>query len=342
MIWRLMVMNRLPNNFLIEGELSYEQLMILLEQIDRFNKLNNNYSKVCGPSIDMDGNLIFKKGTLIHGISRYSDDKLDSISKTGILTGQAVGKSEDGETYYCADFHRVKEDISVYDYAINFSCNDGRCPFGNNPRFALGFGKTEENIKISEDKMDMSLSVAFVLTPNEYNRELLSYDCYRDGTRESDITKSFINTMPFDDRELGSSILYGVPVNCLEGIIVGGRVLEDKNKIDYLISKFPNCYLISSFGKIIYNPSKGDKIGDEVVELRREKLSLERNKRLMTREISDWKRGISVLKEQYDTLWNQMFLNCNSEDIANVLIGLGWQGNINSEYVDNMKKGNSR
>jgi len=335
-------MNRLPNNFLIEGELSYEQLMILLEQIDRFNKLNNNYSKVCGPSIDMDGNLIFKKGTLIHGISRYSDDKLDSISKTGILTGQAVGKSEDGETYYCADFHRVKEDISVYDYAINFSCNDGRCPFGNNPRFALGFGKTEENIKISEDKMDMSLSVAFVLTPNEYNRELLSYDCYRDGTRESDITKSFINTMPFDDRELGSSILYGVPVNCLEGIIVGGRVLEDKNKIDYLISKFPNCYLISSFGKIIYNPSKGDKIGDEVVELRREKLSLERNKRLMTREISDWKRGISVLKEQYDTLWNQMFLNCNSEDIANVLIGLGWQGNINSEYVDNMKKGNSR
>ena len=333
-------MNRLPNNFLIEGELSYEQLIILLEQIDRFNKLKNSYSKVCRPSIDMDGNLIFKKGTLIHGINKYREDKLDSISKTGILTGQAVGKSEDGETYYCADFHRVKEDVKIYDYAINFRSNDGRCPFGNNPR--LDSNDVDKNRKLSEYKMDMSLSVAFVLTPNEYNKELLSYDCYREGTRESDITKSFINTMPFDDKELGSSILYGVPVNCLEGIIVGGRVLEDKNKIDYLISKFPNCYLISSFGELIYNPSKGDKLGDEIVELRREKLSLERNKRLMTREISDWKKEINGLKEQYDNLWDQMFLNCNSEDIANVLIGIGWQGNINSEYVDNMKKGNNR
>ena len=333
-------MNRLPNNFLIEGDLSYEQLMILLEQIDRFNKLKKSYSKVCGPSIDMDGNLIFKEGTLIHGISRYGEDKLDSISKTGILTGQAVGKSEDGETYYCADFHRVKKDVKIYDYAINFRSNDGRCPFGNNPR--LDSNDVENNRKLSEYKMDMSLSVAFVLTPNEHNRELLSYDCYRDGTRESDITKGFINMMPFDDREIGSSILYGVPVNCLEGIIVGGRVLEDKNKIDYLISKFPNCYMISSFGEIIYNPFKGDKLGDEIVELRRKKLSLERDKRLMSKEISDWKKGINVLKEQYDNLWDQMFLNCNSEDIANVLIGLGWQGNINSEYVDNMKKGNSR
>lgn len=332
-------MNRLPDNFLVEGELTQEQLRIFLEQIDRFNKLNNSYSKVCGPSFDINGNLIFKKGTLIHGISRYSVDKLDSISKSGILTGQAVGKSEDGETYYCADFHRVKVDTSVYDYAINFSSNDGRCPFGN---AIINSNDVENSRKHSEHKMDISSSVAFVLTPNEYNRELLSYDCYRDGTRESDITKSFINMMPIDDRELGSSILYGVPVCCLEGIIVGGRVLEDKSKIDYLISKFPNCYLISSFGELIYDPSKGDKLGNEIIGLRREKLSLERDKRMMSKEISDWKRGINIFKEQYDNLWNQMLFNCNSEDIANVLIGLGWQGNINSEYVENMKKGNSR
>ena len=333
-------MDRLPNNFLVEGELTHRQLMILLEQISRFNKLKSSYSKVGSPSMDVDGNLVFKKGTLIHGISKYSEEKIDSISKSGILTGQALGKSEDGETYYCADFHRVKEDISVYDYSVNFSCNDGRCPFGNNPRFS--FEKNEENVKISEYRMDMSNSVAFVLTPNEDNKELLAYDCYRDSTIESYITKSFINMMPIYDRELGSSILYGVPASFLEGIIVGGRVLEDKSKIDYLISKFPNCYLINSFGKIIYNPSKGDKLDDEIVELRREKLSLERDKRLLEKRLLGLGVELNMEKEKNNNLWKQMFLNCNSEDIASVLIGLGWQGNINSEYVDNMKKGNSR
>ena len=333
-------MDRLPDSFLIENELSLEQIKILLEQINRFNKLNNSYSNVCGPIMDIDGNLVFKKGTLIHGTNKYNEDKLDSISKSGILTGQAVGVAEDGETYYLADFHRVKEDISVYDYAVNFSHNDGRCPFGNNSKII--FDKSDKSIKLSEYKIDISSCVAFVLTPNEYNRELLSYDCYRDGTRESDITRSFINMMPFEDRELGSSILYGVPVNCLEGIIVGGKVLEDKSKIDYLISRFPNCYLISSFGKIIYNPSKGEKLGDEIIELRREKLSLERDKRLLERDKMELQSNLNSERIKNENLWKQMLLNCNSQDIANVLISLGWQGNIDLEYVDNMKKGNSR
>lgn len=316
-------MDKIPDGFLVEGELSNEQIRIFLEQIDRFDKLNESYSNVCSPSLDKDGSVMFKRGTLIHGISAYREDKIDSISKTGILTGQAVGISEDGETYYCADFHRVKEDVKVLDYSMNFKYNDGRCPFG-------------------KTRADNSYSVAFVLTPNETNRKLLAYDCYREGTLESDITKSFINTMPLDDRELGSSILYGVPVSCLEGIVVGGRLLGDKDKIDYLIEKFPNCYLMSSYGEVIYNPSRGDKLGDELVDLRREKASLEREKRLLAKEVSSLETNLNNVKESYDNLWYQMFYHCNSEDVANVLIALGWQGRINSEYVEGMKKGFGR
>lgn len=332
-------MDRLPDNFLVEGELSSEQIRIFLEQIDRFNELSTSYSNICGPMISDDGSIIFKKGTLIHGISGYNEIKIDNISKTGILTGQAIGKSEDGETFYCADFHRVKEDVSVLDYSLNFKANDGRCPFGS---AMMNDVNNENNRRHSEYKMDISGSVAFVLTPNGVNRELLSYDCYRDGTLESDITRSFINMVPIDDKELGSSILYGVPASCLEGIIVGGKVLQDKNKIDYLIEKFPNCYLITSFGKLIYNPLKGDKLGDEMVELRRENVSLERDKRLLAREVSTIEKNLNDTKDSYDNLWYQMFYHCNSEDVANVLIALGWQGRVNAEYVDGMKKGFGR
>ena len=52
---------------------------------NRFNRLNNSYSRVCGPSLDVDGNLVFKKGTLIHGISKYSEGKVEIINAAYLL-----------------------------------------------------------------------------------------------------------------------------------------------------------------------------------------------------------------------------------------------------------------
>ena len=259
-----------------------------------------------------------KKGSIIHGTTRYDEEMLDNISKTGILTGQAVGVSEDGETYYCADFHRVSEDTTVIDYCNTFSYNDGRCPFG-------------------KTRADNSSSVAFVIEPSLENAELLSYDCYRDGTKESDITKSFINMMPIEDKEKASSILYGVPSSCFSSIVVGGKLLDNPDRINYLISKFPKCYIMSSFGDLIYCPSKGEVLFDEIIDLRRRNASLKREKRLLNRMINNYTVENSRLNENYNELWNAMFSNCNSTDIANVLISLGWQGDIDSKYVDDRR-----
>lgn len=78
--------------------------------------------------------MILSEGTIIHGISECEEKKIENISKTDILTNQDIGKTEDGETYYCADFHRVKENTKIVDYSLNFKYNDGRCPFGNATR----------------------------------------------------------------------------------------------------------------------------------------------------------------------------------------------------------------
>lgn len=219
------------------------------------------------PKYDLDNNIILSKGTIIHGISDYDENKIENISKTGILTGQAVGKLEDGETYYCADFHRVKENTKIDDYSLNFKYNDGRCPFGN-------------NIKI-----DNANSLAFIIVPNEFNKDLLAYDCYRKGTREADITKGYITSMPLEEG-VGSSILYGVPSSCFDGIVVGGKILEDNSKIKFLIDKFPNCYITSSYGELIYEPNKKDIYSEEIVNIKRENALLRRNNRLLKYRIS--------------------------------------------------------
>ena len=313
---------KFPDNFLIETELSEEQKRIFIEQINRFNELSTYYSVVSSPFFDLEENVVFKDGTLIHGISAYNEDKLENISKTGILTGQAVGKSEDGETYYCADFHRIDRDMTVEEYCVNFKLADGRCPFG-------------------EIRADNSKAIAFVVVPNEVCSELLSYDCYRVDSKESNITRTFVNLdgLPRKGSETDkvSSILYGVPVNYINGIVVGGKILDDKKKIDFLMEKFPHCYIITAFGELIYNPSKEDHLNYEIVNLRREKCCLARDRRRLAREFNKLENENNLLRNNYDVLMREMLNNCNSQDIAKVLVGIGWQGNVTEEYVEKMK-----
>lgn len=417
------MIDRIPDNFLMESELTPEQEKIFINQINRFNKINSTYINKDAPLIDDMGELYFSEGTLIHGTSRFDEEMLSSISQTGVLTGQAVGISEDGETYYCADFHRVDKDITISQYNNEFSYNDGRCPFGR--------------------RCDNSWAVAFVVVPNDINRELLSYDCYREGTLESDITKSFVNNMPLADRKKASSILYGVPSNCIDGIVVGGKVSSDKEKINYLISLFPNSYIVSSFGELIYNPSMGERLGDTIIDTRIEKVSLEYQKRQSKKMISSRNASIidlinknvllmdliskncdvnlfdnldilsllkmiieelfidqinynnldtsvlfgviksylstkidnspslvygndrlllenkivslkneimedmdeiknrdsliEALNQNYNNLWNQMFIDCKNEQIINVLASLGWQGSLDDNYIMSMR-----
>lgn len=320
------MVDKIPDDFLIESDLTDEQESILIAQINRFNELNETYNKKASPILDMNDGVFLTKGSIIHGIRSYDENKLDKISGTGILTGQAVGVSEDGETYYCADFHRVSEDISISDYNEGFKINDGRCPFG-------------------KVRADSSSNVAFVVVPNESNQELLSYDCYRENTMESEITRSFINFMPIDDIEKGASILYGVPASCIEGIIVGGEILRDKAKVNFLIQKFPHCYITSAHGELIYNPSKDELVYDsskdeilvdEKVELRRKLASSECEKRKKEYEMSRIMGENIKIKENYDNLFETLIMNASMEDAINILSEL-WHQGVSEDYVISMR-----
>ena len=133
------IISELPCGFLDELNLDNDRKNVLLEQINRFNRLSE--IKISNKDIKLDilGNIIFPAGTIIHGTNDCNPDKIASIAKSGILTGQAVGISEDCETYYCADFHRVPNDITVEEFNSWFPYRDGRCPFGSLGRNSLAF-----------------------------------------------------------------------------------------------------------------------------------------------------------------------------------------------------------
>jgi len=285
------MVDRIPDDFLIEGELTSEQERIFVEQINRFNGLNNVSVDKGNPLVNDNLEVFFSEGTLIHGTSRYDEGMLRNIAKTGILTGQALGKSEDGETYYCADFHRVDRDVTIEQYNSEFGYNDGRCPFGK--------------------RTDNSWAVAFVIVPNDTNKELLGYDCYREGTRESNITKSFINALPLENKDKAASILYGVPASCISGIVVGIKIANDRDKINYLITLFPNSYVVTTFGELIYDPSKGEKLCDGIIDIRLEKISLEYERRQNKKRIGEQNYNITKLINKNILLIDLIRRNCD-------------------------------
>ena len=198
------------NNVLGSETLNADKTDIFKQQIARFLILSKKNILPSQLQIDMEGKLVLKKGDLLH-FTRLKN--AESISEKGLLTGQAFGIAEDGETFFCADFFRVSHDESLSTYSTSF----------------------RKNYNLSTFKMtgDYNTSIVFVVSPTTENADLLSFDCYSDNPNGI-TTKSFVNTYGLLDSNGGvysnegfSSVLYGVPSNQVSKILIGQGLLVD-------------------------------------------------------------------------------------------------------------------
>lgn len=101
--------------------------------------------------------------------------------------------------------------------------------------------------------------MGFIVEPttNPKLQQLLEYDIYRNNTEESKIAQQYVNMagLPFETSETASSILYGVPSNAISGIVVGNELAKNKEKIEIIKKYFPNSYITTQYGVLIYNPN---------------------------------------------------------------------------------------
>lgn len=286
--------------------LDLDSQRLIKEQMERFEKIRKEPRKVIVP----EDKIQFPKGTLIHG-TPFNLDTLKSISNSGIITGQYFGIEEDGETYYCADFHKVKDDQTLKEYNDNFPYKDGRCPFGI-------LGKD---------------TVALVIYPDKRMDEVTKYDCFNKDTEEGKKTRNLVNEngLPYDDNNIVSSILFGVPSNFINGIVLGDNVIN-KDNVYKIIEMYPSVFIARNTGEIIYKYGDTREMLDiridsvqksiEVDNLKKEKQKLEENQ---VRQ-----------KEENQKMWD-VIATLPIEDIVKVYEGLGWQGDLN-KYATNLKK----
>ena len=287
-----------------------------MEQINRFNALKERRIFNKNINFDDNGNIIFPAGSIIHGTSNCDMDKIISIAESGILTGQALGIGEDGESYYCADFHKVSKDISVSEYNSCFSYVDGRCPFGTRGKFSL----------------------AFVVQPDPEIDELLSYDCYKTNTPNGKVAHAFTNDLPLSE-EVASSILYGVPSSAISGIVMGDSLLKKPEIVKFLLDLFPDCYIISKTGNLIYDPKCKGFSNQEVIEIRRNSYLKDLQIEELQRQLGYKTKELERSNSKYDKLMQGIVDACDDLQAALILLASGWQGDEEStiKYVTSIR-----
>ena len=98
---------------------------------------------------------------------------------------------------------------------------------------------------------------------NKYIKNLLKYDILDKKNINDKDVEPFVNpeyynnfikerlnrNMYFTDRE--SAILFGIPHNFIEGILVGRKYEKNKKMLNKVKKLLPNCYICNLDGKVI-------------------------------------------------------------------------------------------
>lgn len=194
---------------------------LALNEVDLTSELRDRF---------MSGDSTLPVGTFIHGIG-FSADAVEGVARYGIVSGELVGKGEDGETHYCADFFRIENTTTIVQYCEDIA---GIEP-GN--RF---LPRIEREYLPSIKKFSQNLIGIVVDTAIPELEPLLEADAYAKDTEE--LFEGIISALPVDKdspqaRRL-AAILVGLPRGAIAGIILGTRVAADAEKVRKINQEF--------------------------------------------------------------------------------------------------------
>lgn len=114
------------------------------------------------------------------------------------------------------------------------------------------------------------IQIGIIIGKNEYTQKLLEGDILDSNNFADEEVRPFVNPDYYErfikerknkddfftDRE--SALLFGVPSNLIEGILVGRKYEKDSKILNEIKTLLPDCYICNLDGKVIIG-NKGDK-----------------------------------------------------------------------------------
>lgn len=264
-------------------KLTSEAKKFLLNQIDNYYSAKNS-GYVANKEYNINEDVYLTKGTLLHGTYKNIDG-LKEIVKDGLISSWFVDSR--GSKYPSSvGVWNLKQDYLLKDY-INFysggtvsyfnHLTDERetevIPFNEMSAFIDRFiskkylvwnmEQTKEARFLPSLVQDITQIGIIFDGNNKYIKELLKGDILDTKNIDDELVRNFVNENYcsqfikdrknkddfFTDRE--SAVLFGIPSNFIEGILVG-RIYEKDNKIlNEIKTLIPSAYICNLDGKII-------------------------------------------------------------------------------------------
>lgn len=259
---------------------------IMIEQINRYYAakeyvVNNNYNI---------GDLVkLEKGTLLHGTYKNIEG-LKEIVKDGLISSWFIN-DRTSKYPSSVGVWNLKEDYLLKDYINFYSGGTikytGLLENGeysqNNKSELISYNDMDKINEVLVSNpcrmwyMEQTKEARFMPSlaqnqvqigiifdgNNEYTKSLLKGDILNPDNIDDEKVKVFVNENYYDkfiidrknkddfftDRE--SAILFGIPSNLIEGILVGRKYEQDNNILEEIKSLLPNCYICNLDGVVI-------------------------------------------------------------------------------------------
>ena len=261
---------------------------ILIKQINNYYDAKSQ-SIVLGSRFNLGDRVLLKKGTLLHGTYKNFDG-LKEIVKNGLISSwfidgrmskypSSVGLWNLKKDYYLDEYinfysggtikysgllengnysQNIKTSIIPYDKMknINEILINNQCRIWN-------MEQTKE-ARFMPSLIQNIVQIGIIFDGNnEYIKELVKGDILNPSFINDNDVKEFVNKDYadrfiidrknkddfFTDRE--SAILFGIPKESIEGILVGRKYENDSEILKEIKELLPNCYICNLDGKVI-------------------------------------------------------------------------------------------
>ncbi|MBR2138689.1 MAG: hypothetical protein IJ966_05290 [Bacilli bacterium] len=252
-----------------------ELLNLVLEQINNYFTLaESNY--VIQNKYQINDKVILNENHLLHGIGKHID-LIETFANRGVVSQDYLDDATNHAFCYESAFWNVKCEITLKEYIENYSgmvakVNDVfyQVPYGKLDSFVEEVKKVEHWLWTAESSMEIRFmpslakdnnQIGFILnTEHElankmrknsvfkesFNKEW-SYEFISEESKDKFVKDGF----KADFFERADYLVFGLPKNCIEGILVGRKVENNEEHLSLLKELFPNCYICNLEGIVI-------------------------------------------------------------------------------------------
>ena len=258
---------------------------ILLKQIELFYDVDNQITK---NRYNIGDDVKLKKGTFIHGIFGELEN-FDFTIENGFISTDFTSEARPNKINNSVGMWNIQDDMMLKEYinqysGFTISYSIGRGPgsktisklipyhkfdditeeINNADEIWSYWGEQTKEVRFIPSLVSDKRQIAFILNMDSDYAKKLAYNNvwnldFDEKTLMSFLDYRYVEKFINEDRlkrdaittDRESAIMFGLPINLVEGIFVGRRLEKDKKSLEYMKSKLPDCYICNLDGKVI-------------------------------------------------------------------------------------------